>query len=156
MTQKQYNDKILEHQDLYCYTPLNKDPTDSLNRKLDSVLKKLLKENKINKPFFDCCRTSNPRRPQIYGLSKIHKPGNPIRPIVYFYNTPFSCLHKQLSIILKPLIISPLRLKDSSDFVNHLNPSSNPSYSYYCSLDVKSLYTCCDMRLAAKTVLDKL
>ena len=49
MTQKQYNDKILEHLDIDCYTPLNKDPTDSLNRKLDSVLKKLLKlkENKV-------------------------------------------------------------------------------------------------------------
>ena len=156
MTQKQYNDKILEHLDLDCYTPLNKDPTDSLNRKLDSVLKKLLKENKIDKPFFDSCRTSNPRRPQLYGLPKIHKPGNPIRPIVSFYNTPLSSLHKQLSIILKPLTISPLRLKDSCDFVNHLNSSSDPSYSYYCSLDVKSLYTSCDMRLAAKTVLDKL
>ena len=156
MTQKQYNDKILEHLDLDCYTPLNKDPTDSLNRKLDSVLKKLLKEKKIDKPFFDSCRTSNPRRPQLYGLPKIHKPGNPIRPIVSFYNTPLSSLHKQLSIILKPLTISPLRLKDSSDFVKHLNSSSDPNYSYYCSLDVKSLYTSCDMRLAAKTVLDKL
>ena len=67
-----------------------------------------------------------------------------------------SSLHKQLSIILKPLTISPLRLKDSSDFVKHLNSSSDPNYSYYCSLDVKSLYTSCDMRLAAKTVLDKL
>ena len=157
VTQKvQYNDKILEHLDLDCYTPLNKDPTDSLNRKLDSVLKKLLKEKKIDKPFFDSCRTSNPRRPQLYGLPKIHKPGNPIRPIVSFYNTPLSSLHKQLSIILKPLTISLLRLKDSSDFVKHLNSSSDPNYSYYCSLDVKSLYTSCDMRLAAKTVLDKL
>ena len=107
MTQKQYNDKILEHLDLDCYTPLIKDPTDSLNRKLDSLLKKLLKENKIDKPFFDSCRTSNPRRPQLYGLPKIHKPGNPIRPIVSCYNTPLSSLHKQLSIILKPLTISP-------------------------------------------------
>ena len=156
MTQKQYNDKILEHLDLDCYTLLNKDPTDSLNRKLDSVLKKLLKEKKIDKPFFDSCRTSNPRRPQLYGLPKIHKPGNPIRPIVSFYNTPLSSLHKQLSIILKPLTISPLRLKDSCDFVKYLNSSSDPNYSYYCSLDVKSLYTSCDMRLAAKIVLDKL
>ena len=73
MTQKQYNDKILEHLDVDCYTPLNKDPTDSLNRKLDSVLKKLLKKNKINKPFFDSCRTSNPRRPQLYGLAQTRK-----------------------------------------------------------------------------------
>ena len=128
MTQKQYNDKILEHLDLDCYTPLNKDPTDSLNRKLDSVLKKLLKENKIDKPFFDSCRTSNPRRPQLYGLPKIHKPGNPIRPIVSYYNTPLSSLHKQLSIILKPLTISPLRLKDSSDFTDPIgNIKSAPA-----------------------------
>ena len=51
MTQKQYNDKILEHLDLDCYTPLYKDLTDSLNRKLDSVLKKLLKENKSTNPL---------------------------------------------------------------------------------------------------------
>ena len=155
MTQDQYN-KILEHLDMDCYTPLKKDPTDSLTRKLDMVLKKLLKENKINKPFYNSCRTMNPRRPQLYGLPKIHKSGNPIRPIVSFYNTPLSALHKQLSYILKPLTISPLRLKDSYDFVDHLSSSSDPDYSYYCSLDVKSLYTSCDMRLAAKTVLDKL
>ena len=98
----------------------------------------------------------NPRRPQLYGLPKIHKPGNPIRPIVSFYNTPLSALHKQLSYILKPLTISPLRLKDSYDFVNPLSSSLDPDYSYYCSLDVKSLYTSCNMRLAAKTALDKL
>ena len=126
MTQKQYNDKILEHLDVDCYTPLNKDPTDSLNRKLDSVLKKLLKENKINKPFFDSCRTSNPRRPQLYGPPKIHKPGNPIRPIVSFYNTPFSSLHKQLSIILKPLTISTLGLKIPRTLLNTLIPPQIP------------------------------
>ena len=128
MTQKQYNDKILEHLDLDCYSPLNKDPTDSLNRKLDSVLKKLLKKNKIKStnPFSIPVGHPNPRRPQLYGLPKIHKPGNPIRPIVSFYNTPLSSLHKQLSIILKPLTISPLRLKDSSDFVNTLIPPQIP------------------------------
>ena len=60
MTQKQYNDKILKHLDLDCYTPLNKDPTDSLNRKLDSVVKKLLKEKKIDKPFFDSSLSTTP------------------------------------------------------------------------------------------------
>ena len=120
------------------------------------VLKKLLKENKIDKPFNDSCRTMNPRRPQLYGLPKIYKPGIPIRLIVSFYNTPLSALHKQLSYILKPLTFSPLRLKDSYDFANHLSSFSDPDYSYYCSLDVKSLYTSCDMQLAAKMALDKL
>ena len=55
--------------------------------------------------FYDSCRTSKPRRPQLYRLPKIHKPGNPIRPIVSFYNTPLSSLHKQLSNIIKPLTL---------------------------------------------------
>ena len=63
MTQKQYDDKMMEHLTQDCYSPLKKDPTDSLTRKLDNVLKKLLNEQKTHKSFYDSCRTSNPRRP---------------------------------------------------------------------------------------------
>ena len=155
MTQDQYKDKMMDHLNLDCYDTLKKDPTDSLTRKLDTILKKLLKEHKIDKSFYQSCRTSNPRKPQLYGLPKIHKPRNPIRPIVSFYCAPLSSFHKQFSIILKPLTISPLRLKDSLDFVNHLRTDTDPDFSYFCSLDVKSLYTNCDMRQAAKLALDK-
>ena len=137
---------MLDHLSLNCYASLNKDPTDSFTRKLDTILKRLLNEKKIDKSFYNACLTANPRRPQLYGLPKIHKPGNPIRPIVSFYCTPLSSLHKQLSIILKPLTTSPIRLKDSQEFVNHLKNDTDPNYSYFCSLDVKSLYTNCDMR----------
>ena len=109
---------------LDCYAPLNKDPTDSLTRKLDTTKKTASK--KMDKSFYNACRTTNPRRPQLYGLPKIHKPGNPVRPIVTFYCTPLSSLHKQLSIILKPLTTSPLRLKDSQEFVNHLKTTPIP------------------------------
>ena len=51
MTQKQYDDKMMEHLTQDCYSPLKKDPTDSLTRKLDNVLKKLLNEQKIDKFF---------------------------------------------------------------------------------------------------------
>ena len=78
-----------------------------------------------------------------------------VRPIVSVYCTPLSSLHKQLSIILKPLTISPLRLKNSLDFVNHLKTDTDPNFSFFCSLDVKSLYTNCDMRQSAKSALDK-
>ena len=67
-----YDDKMMEHLTQDCYSPLKEDPTDSLTRKLDNVLKKLLDEQKIDKSFYDSCRTPNPRRPQLYGLPKIH------------------------------------------------------------------------------------
>ena len=128
MTQDQYNDKIFKHLDMESYAPLNKDPADSLTRKLGTVLKKLHKENNINKPFHNSGRKANRRRPQFYGLPKIHKPGNLKRPIVSFNNTPLSSLHKQVSLIFKLITVSLLRFKDSTEFVNHLSSYSDLDY----------------------------
>ena len=146
MINTQYFQKMEDHLSTSTYTLLKKNPTDSLSRKLDNVLKKLLKESKISKTFHDNSRVLHPRTPQLYGLPKIHKPGNPLRPIVSFYDTPLSALHNQLSEVLKPLTLSNIRLKNSEDFVTKFRSHIDHNHSYYCSLDVKSLYTTCDMR----------
>ena len=118
MTNEQYNCKMEELLGSETYSLLKKDPTESLARKLELILKKLLKDKKISKQLHDDSRVLHPRPPQIYGLPKIHKPGNPLRPIVSFYGTPLSALHKQLSNILKPLTQSSLRLKNTEDFLD--------------------------------------
>ena len=117
MTNELYHQKMLEHLETETYSILKIDPTESLSRKLDAILKKLIKEKRISKQFYDDSRVLHPRPPQIYGLPKIHKPGNPLRPIVSFYNTPLSGLRKQLNNILKPLTLSHLRLKNSEHFL---------------------------------------
>ena len=89
MANYQCQQKMEEHVNSGTYSLLKKNPTESLSIKLDAVLKKLLKEDKISKSFYDNSRVLHPRAPQIYGLPKIHKPGNPIRPIVSFYDTPY-------------------------------------------------------------------
>ena len=76
-----------EHLNSGTYSLLKKNPIESLSREHDAVLKRLLKEDKTSKRFYDNSRVLHPRTPQIYGLPKIHKPGNPIRPIVSFYDT---------------------------------------------------------------------
>ena len=88
MTNTQYLQKMEDHLNSGTYSSLKKNPTESLSRKLDAVLKKLLKEDKIDKRFHDDSHLLHPRAPQIYGLPKIHKPGNPLWPIVSFYDTP--------------------------------------------------------------------
>ena len=93
-------------------------------------------------------RVLHPRQPQLYGQPKIHKPGAPIRPIVSFYNTTLSALHKVLAHYLKPLSRNPIRLKNSNDYKQHLDATNNPAYPYHASLDVKSLYSACNMREA--------
>ena len=92
----------------------------------------------------------------MYGLPKIHKLGNPLRPIVSFYGTPLSALHKQLSNILQPLAQSNFRLKNTEDFLDKFRQNMDLDYGYYCSLDVKSLYTSCNMHIAVDIVMEKI
>ena len=129
MSNEQYKDKMEEHLCTDTYSLLKKDPTESLPRKLDAILKKLLKERKISKKFHDDSRVLHPRPPQIYGLPKIYKPGNPLQRIVSFYGTPLSALHKQLAHILKPLTMSTLRLKNSEDFLEKFRYDVDPDFT---------------------------
>ena len=151
LTNEQYINKVNTHLSITAYSKIGFNPTSSLTTKLDNILRKLHKDKEIDKQTQQSMRVLHPRYPQLYGQPKIHKPDAPIRPIVSFYNTPLSALHKVLAHYLKPLAQNPLRLKDSTDFKNHLHSTTTPSYTYHASLDVKALYTSCDMRAATKT-----
>ena len=79
----------------------------------------------------------------------IHKPGTPLRPIVSFYDTPLSALYKQL---WSPSQTSGSKIKLPWE----VQADIDGQYPYYCSLDVKSLYTSCDMHKAVDTVMENL
>ena len=103
LNDQQYIDKVEEHiESSGCYTILNKDPTTPIHDKLYRILLKFKKEGKINSETMRNMRQLHPRWPQLYGQPKIHKLGAPIRPVVSFYNTPLSALHKVLAHYLKP------------------------------------------------------
>ena len=141
------------------YTLLQHDPTPSQPGKLDHILKKLLKEGKINNSVFNLCRNLHPRAlaPQLYGLPKIHKPNTPIRPIVSFFNTLLVALHKTLThyIQFQPLTQSDIWIHDSKHMIQIMHDSPHLTHSYYCSFDIKSLYTSCSMQLAKRTVIEQ-
>jgi hypothetical protein len=65
--------------------------------------------------------------------------------------TPLQVLHKVPATYLKLLAQNPLRLKDFFDFKQRLDSSLNSSFYYHSSLDVQSLYTFYDMRVATRT-----
>jgi hypothetical protein len=153
LTNEQYINKVNTHLASGAYSRLAKNPTDSLTRKLYILLKAFRDNGKITPAQFKEMRNLHPRYPQLYGKPKIHKPDAPIRPIVSFYNTPLQALHRVLAHYLKPLAQNPLRLKNSSAFKLHLNSSAHPDYPYYASLDIKALYTSCDMRAATATAI---
>ena len=155
LSHEQYHSKMTEQISSGPYTLLQRDPTSSLPGKVDRVLKKLLKEEKIDISVFNSCRNLHPRPPQLYGLPKIHKPNTPIRPIVSFYNTPLIALHKTLAHYIQPLTHSHLRIRDSKHMIHILHDNPHPTHSYYCSFDIKSLYTSFNMKLAQRTVIEQ-
>jgi len=155
LSNNQYINKVNDHLSIPAYDTLDRDPTQSITTKLDRILRKFKTEKKLDPKTIQQMRVLHPRCPQLYGQPKIHKPEAPIRPIVSFYNTPLSALHKTLATFLKPLSRSNLRLKDSSDYKQHLTSTSSDNYPYMASLDVKSLYTSCDMRSATDTAIQK-
>ena len=53
MSNEHYKSKMEEHLGTDTYSLLKKDPTESLSRKLDVILKRLHKEKKISKQFYD-------------------------------------------------------------------------------------------------------
>ena len=155
LSHEQYHSKMTEHISSGPYTLLQHDPTSSLPGKVDRVLKKLIKEEKIDISVFNSCRNLHPRPPQLYGLPKIHKLNTPIKPIISFYNTLLLVLHKTLAHYIQPLTHSHLRIQDSKHMIHILHDNSHPTHSYYCSFDIKSLYTSCSMKLAQRTVIEQ-
>ena len=80
---------------------------------------------------------------RIYILPKIHKPGNPGRPIVSSNSHPTERLSHFVDYYLQPLVHKlPSFVKDTNDFLNKLLTIGNlPANSLLVTLDVSSLYT---------------
>ena len=80
---------------------------------------------------------------RFYILPKIHKPGNPGRPIVSSNSHPTERISQFVDYHLQPLVHKlPSFVKDTNDFLNKLLTIGNlPADSLLVTLDVSSLYT---------------
>ena len=80
---------------------------------------------------------------RFYILPKVHKPGNPGRPIVSSNSHPTERLSHFVDYHLQPLVHKlPSFVKDTNDFLNKLLTIGNlPANSLLVTLDVSSLYT---------------
>ena len=80
--------------------------------------------------------------PECYGLPKIHKTGNPLRPIIS-NRGPVTCgVTKVLSKVLKPLVgKSPHHIQGTGDFVSRAKGLTLLLGECLTSYDVTSLFT---------------
>ena len=80
---------------------------------------------------------------RFYLLPKIHKPGNPGRPIVSACNCPTELIATYLDRITTPLVQSlPSYVKDTNHMLRIVDSFRFPgNFNYVFTMDVKSLYT---------------
>ena len=108
---------------------------DKLNRILRSI-KDILGEFVYNE-----LRVSGSKPGILYGLPKIHKLGNPLRPIVSSIGTFSYKLAKFLVPLIEPLTKNEYTIENSKKFVNELCNLNVPNSAVMASFDVESLFT---------------
>ena len=80
--------------------------------------------------------------PKFYGLPKIHKTGNPLRPIVSSRGSVTYGVAKVLSIVIKLLVgNSPHHIQSTGDFVSKAKKFTLEMGECLASYDVTSLFT---------------
>ena len=136
------NDYIREDQrqlnDPMNYKVLAKDPTTTNNNLINQTKEQLINDNVANG-----LKNPSPRTPQFYWSPKIHKKGNPGRPVGSTVNCHTANISKYVDYHLQPIVKQlPSYVKDTNDFINKINAvKSVPKNSYLVTMDVRSLYT---------------
>ena len=123
---------------------------DKLNRLL-RTLKPLIGEIAYNNIYI-----SGSKPGSLYGLPKIHKVGNPFRPIVSSIGTFNYNLAKFLVPIISPLTSNEHTIDNSTKFVNELVGSDLPHNFVMASFDVESLFTNVPLKETTDIIIDKL
>ena len=115
---------------------ITRDPTNNIKSKANKLIETLnATANSLN-----ISKIVGDYQPgYMYGNVKIHKPQNPLRPIISQVTTPTYSLAKSLNKILAPYIPSKYMLKSTSDLIDILQ--TNQCDGIMASLDVESLFT---------------
>ena len=90
---KDYDQKVKSHlNDENIYRKLPENNIKSLQRKVNGTLLDMKKKKYFSREEYEKLYSSSAVTPSFYGLIKIHKEGNPIRPIVSFCSSPMKFL----------------------------------------------------------------
>ncbi|XP_046854189.1 uncharacterized protein LOC124447327 [Xenia sp. Carnegie-2017] len=75
-------------QDTNTYEPLQTDPNKTTTNRINKKLKQLKDKKKLNETVYKRIRPNDSSTAKFYGLPKIHKENNPLRPIVSLPGSP--------------------------------------------------------------------
>ena len=102
-------------------------------------IRKYLKE--FGEETVKCLLSSGTNPGKLYGFRKVHKNGNPIRPVVSMINTPENKLVKFLDYLITPYMPDAKMIQSTDEFLDKIkNFQFNPN-QMLVSFDVVSLFT---------------
>ena len=125
-----------------------------LENKLNRFLRKI--KDKLGNELYNHLFASGSSFGICYGLPKIHKLGNPMRPIISSINTFNYKLAKFLVPILKPLTLNLFSIENSERFVKEITSLKFDELPFMCSLDVKALFTNVPLKETINIIINSL
>ena len=126
------------------YRKLDTDPTENHRDLVNHAIDTLHKYKHLEEKLSTGLKLSIARTPQLYLLPKIHKAGNPGRPVVSSIDCHTSKISEFVDHHLQSVVQETSSyVKDTNDFLNKLNTCSGEidDNTILVTMDVKSLYT---------------
>lgn len=138
------------------------DPTEKIQNRMNRMISEWQRNGFFNEDSTTNVRTAKWLRsyagviPKAYGLTKIHKEGNPMRPVVAFINSPLYNISKFFADILKNMVGNEVSsVKNSYDLIENIKDIRIPSDHKLVSFDVVSLFTNIPSKLVIGTIKRK-
>ena len=127
------------------YKNIDSNPLSSMQSNFNSGLLAIIKKYNNKDKHLDFLKHFSsylPSLPYMYGLPKIHKKDNPLRPIVSNCNSPAHQLAKYLAKELSPLLgsFSNAHLRNNTDLIDSLK-NIIPANNKFISFDAVALFT---------------
>ena len=137
------NECLRQLNDTKFYRQLDIDQSSDIQTRIQFYIKRLHKDNIIDDKTKRFLIQTDPKPGRFYILPKIHKQGNPGRPIVSSNGHPTERISQFLDYHLKPLVHKTASfIKDTTHVLNKLDQLGQlPSNAILVTLDVSSLYT---------------
>ena len=110
---------------------------------VNDTIERFKKQKIINEKIAESLKRNGAKTQKLYLRPKLHKEGNPGRPVVSLVNCHTANISKYADYHLQPIVKEiPSYVKDTQDFLKKLEKVKDiPQESLQVTLDVKSLYT---------------
>ena len=143
--------------DTNTYRPLNTDPTMKQNIKLINILRRVKTEARLEDTTYRRMYPTAASSPKLYGVPKIHKENNPLRPIVSSRGSVTYEVAKEFAQILKPLAGNTIHhVNNSKEFADKIKKNELDKAECIISYDVSALFTSISVKSAIKIIKNKL